>query len=104
MPPSVAELSKNWLDVCDIEMEELTGLARRRQSAKQDPNKPIAVLEPRARVFSMEHTQLLPPSENLEIQIVARTKKRTEKEQKTSRVCDHRSGFISYSIRSGCDV
>ena len=54
----------------------------RPKPVKQDPKQPIAALEPRAGVFSIEHTQLLPQSENLETEIVARTKKRTEKESR----------------------
>jgi hypothetical protein len=46
---------------------------------KQNPKQSIAGLEPRARMFSIQHTQLLAKRKNFETEIAARTEKGTEK-------------------------
>jgi len=46
---------------------------------KQNPKQPILSSQPRAGMFSVEHTQLLAQSQNFETEIASRTEKGTEK-------------------------
>ena len=76
----------------------------RPKAVKQDPKQSIPSSQPGARVFSVEHAQLLPQGENFKTEIVSRTEKGTEKKEITDGMCDHRLGLISYLFHSGADL
>ncbi|HTY61621.1 MAG TPA: hypothetical protein VMG30_05135, partial [Acidobacteriota bacterium] len=56
----------------------------------------IAGLDPRARMFSFEHAQLLAKSNNFKSEIASGTEKGTEKYDKTDEIWNHRIRCISY--------
>jgi hypothetical protein len=54
-------------------------LPGRSKPVKQDPKQSIAGLNPRARMFSFEHAQLLVKNNNFKTEIATRTEEGTEK-------------------------
>ena len=50
-------------------------------------------------MFSVKHTHLLAEGKNFKTEIVARTKERTEKEEKAGKIWGHKPRLISYLIR-----
>jgi hypothetical protein len=67
----------------------------RPEPAEQNPKHPILDPQPRARIFSFEHAQLLAQCKNLKTKVVAGTEEGAETGEESNEKCNHELGFIA---------
>jgi hypothetical protein len=68
---------------------------RRPKTAEQNPKYSIPDSQPRARMFSLEYTQLLTEGKDLKAQVVARTEEGAEAGEQADEKWNHGPGFIA---------
>jgi len=67
----------------------------RPKPAEQNPESPILDAELRARLLSLEHTQLLPEGYDLQAEVVAGTEKGAHTGEQADEKWNHEPGFIA---------